>query len=333
VGNGARRVVYYDGLPAAAESKMEPNRSDPRDDAPRAARPHTRSGVGVALTLALASTALTVVAVVLLLWRGEKAARDWEARFDRVAEVLADLHERELGTREQMVARAAEVTEEVLHPEVERLATLQRQVAELRGSVFGASSPAESSRSEDGESSLLTEGDAMERIGELEEQILFLQARLYDLLEAGGRDASTAPRAVPLAPAPEGDLARLVERLQDPDPIERVTALFRLATVDDPGIVHHVIGRLEMDEDRYVRALSARILERVRARSAVPSLIEALEDPEPTVRECAVSALRGITSKTFLFDPLGPLEDRSKAVVEWRRWWRESWKAFLYEEE
>lgn len=314
---------------------MEPNRSEPRDEAPRppsAARPRPRSGAGVAITLALASTVLTVVAVVLLLWRGEKTARDWEARFDRVDEELADLHERELGTREQTVARAAEVAEEVLHPEVEHLATLRRQVEELRGSVFGASSPAESSRSESGESSLLTAGDAMERIGELEEQILFLQARLYDLLETRGDGAPTAAEVVTPAPVPEGDLATLVERLDDRDPIERVTALFRLAKVDDPGIVHHVIGRLEKDEDRYVRALSARILERVRARSAVPSLIEALEDPEPTVRECAVSALRAITSRTFLFDPLGPQDERLKAVVEWRRWWKENWKAFLYEE-
>ena len=114
--------------------------------------------------------------------------------------------------------------------------------------------------------------------------------------------------------------------------MERVTALFRLATVDDPGIVRHVIERLG-DRDRYIRALAARTLERLEARSAVPSLISALEDPESTVRECAVSALRTITGEQFLFDPLGTREERLRVVVLWRQWWKENWKGFLYEEE
>ncbi len=300
-----------------------------------APKTHARAGVGVAVALALASTLLTLVAVVFLLIRGEKASRDWSDRFDENAAELADLQERERGTREHMVARAGEVTEEVLHDELARFDTLQRQVEELRQAIF-VSPPAEAPDSAEGtagaiDSGLLTAGDAMERIGELEEQLLFLQTRLFDLAEA--QDSSPAPSGgAPPAALPAGDIGALVERLDHDDPIERVTALFRLATVDDPGIVRHVIERLE-DRDRYIRALAARTLERLEARSAVPSLITALEDPESTVRECAVSALRTITGELFLFDPLGTREERLRVVVLWRKWWKENWKGFLYEED
>ena len=131
---------------------------------------------------------------------------------------------------------------------------------------------------------------------------------------------------------PTGQVGEWVAQLGHPDAIERVTALFALATVEDTGIVRHITPLLE-DEDAYIRALSARILERLDARSAVQDLIAVLGDVDVLVREAAISALRKISGQQFSFDPRGPGNDRFAAVKRWHSWWSENWKAFLYSEE
>jgi hypothetical protein len=302
--------------------------------APRAA---TRSGSGVAIALSVASTLLTVVAVVLLLIRGERTADHWEALFTDTSEELGELRQREIGTRGYMITRAGEVAEEVLGRELERLAILERQVGEVRGAIFAPASVEEEPSLDhpfpEPDSGLLTAGDAMARIGELEEQILFLQARLFDLLQ----EADSAPEEGELPPSPEpsplptGELGELVEKLKHEDPIERVEALFALSGIDDPGIVRHLIVVLD-DHDSYIRALAARILERMGARSSVQTLIVTLDDPDSIVRECAIGALRTITGEQLLFDPLAPREERLRAQERWLGWWKENWKGFLYEE-
>ena len=127
-------------------------------------------------------------------------------------------------------------------------------------------------------------------------------------------------------------VGELVARLQDPDPVERVGALYALANVSDAGVITHVVPLLE-DDDKYIRVLAARTLERSNARSGVQPLLVALEDVDVEVRESAVSALRAITGRQFLYDPRGESAERRTAVVRWRAWWGENWKAFLYGEE
>jgi hypothetical protein len=302
------------------------------------ARPARRPGLvspGVAAALGVAAIVLTLFAVVALLVRLESISREWREEFSTVAEKVDDLSQRELGTRRFMVAEAGRVSEEVLRSELRRLETMERQLAELRASLMGdeARSGPESEESlAETKAGLLTAGDGLARVRELEEQILFLQARVFELTEGAPLRAEAVEQAAerPL-PLPK-TLAELVARLGDDDPVERVGALYALTKVSDPGVVSHVVPLLD-DEDRYIRALAARTLERMEARSAVQSLLDALEDSDASVREAAVSALRAITGEQFGFDPLGPLADRRRAVARWQAWWGDHWKEFLYGED
>jgi hypothetical protein len=76
------------------------------------------------------------------------------------------------------------------------------------------------------------------------------------------------------------------------------------------------------DNDVFVRMACARVLGDLGQTTAVPALIDALEDAEAPVREAASIALRSVTGKDLRFDPLGNEADRAKKVKAWREWWK-----------
>lgn len=289
---------------------------------------------GVAAALALASVGLALCTSVLLLLRVEMVSGEWSRDFESAGAKLERIEQRQLGTREFMVAEARAVSEEALGGERERLATMQRQLDELRAALMpdeARTGPESEASLEEVRSELLTPGDGLERVRELEDQLLFLQARVLELSEDRELRAVTpepdAPRPLPVPTS----VPELVGRLHDPDPVERVGALYALAKVSDLGVVSHVSPLLD-DEDAYIRALAARTLERLEARAAVQPLLEALGDGDVLVREAAISALRSITGHQSLYDPRGTFEERQAAVERWRAWWRDHWQAFLYDE-
>ena len=326
-----------------ADGGAGPRTAAPEDASPgggggpkRGTRPLISPGLGA--VLAISSILLTLFAVIALLVRVELISKRWSADFDRTADRVHDLEERNAGTRDLMVRAAREVGEDAVSAEFARLDSIERQLAELRQLIVGAT-PTDAESAPDGdaaaersapllEQGLVLPGDAIERVDDLEQQLLFLQARVYEVLESDARVAGGEPPAERLE-LPEGDVGRLISQLDHEDPIERVAALYSLALVDDPGIVGHVTPLLK-DQDAYIRALSARILQRLDARSAVQSLIDALADPEVAVREAAVGALRSIPGRQFAYDPRGPSGDRYAAAKKWRAWWKENWKTFLY---
>lgn len=304
----------------------------------RRSQPLISSGLGAAL--GLAAIVLTLVAVVALLFRIELFSRHVSQQRDRDEERISDLEQRTAGTRDGMVARARAAAEDAVYAELERLQTVERQLAELRQALGGETAPALDAQSA-GEAerapailsggSLLTAGDAMARVDELEEQLLFLQARVFELLESD-RATVAEGEPEPRMLLPQGEVGELVAQLAHPDPIERVGALYALALVEDTGVVRHIVPLLN-DPDAYIRTLAARILERRDARSAVQALIAALADTDLGVREASVSALRAITEQQFRFDPHGRTGDRFAAVQRWKGWWEGNWRAFLYSEE
>ncbi len=308
------------------------------DEATQARRGGKRQALvtpGVAAALGIASIGLTLFAVVALLVRLESLARHWGAESERTSGKLQALEQREFGTRGFMVAEAGRVTEEVLSAELGRIERMERQLTELRESLLGGEARSgvetEESRSTI-KASLLTTGDGLARVEELEQQILFLQSRIFEM----GQVESLTPAPPEQAgdrplPLPQ-TLGELVARLQDSDPVERVGALYALAKVSDQGVVAHILPLLE-DRDKYIRALAARSLERLDARSSVQSLLALLDDLDPDVRVAAVSALRAICEQQFLYDPRGPSDERAAAAARWREWWKANWKAFLYGEE
>ena len=74
---------------------------------------------------------------------------------------------------------------------------------------------------------------------------------------------------------------------------------------------------------------TARILGDLAAVVGIPALIDALEDPEASVREAAVVSLRGVTGREFRYDPTSRESDRSKRVKAWREWWKKAAKDLL----
>jgi hypothetical protein len=329
-------VKAVDSQPEA-DSGLARNRGQSELPA-RRSRPLISSGLGA--VLGLGAIMLTLVAVVALLFRIELVSRHVRKLHDSNEERISDLEERTAGTRDRMVARARRAAEDTIYAELERLQTVERQLTELRQLLaLGDEAAPGKEPSDSGTgvpivlsgSSLLTAGDAMARVDELEEQQLFLQARVFELLEEGPvQVAKGEPQ--PRLLLPPGEVGELIAQLAHPDPIERVGALYALALTEDTGVVRHIVPLLK-DPDAYIRTLAARILERRDARSAVQTLISALGDTDIGVREAAVSALRAITEQQFRFDPHGRSSDRFAAAKRWEDWWEDSWRVFLYNEE
>ncbi len=73
-----------------------------------------------------------------------------------------------------------------------------------------------------------------------------------------------------------------------------------------------------------VRRSSAEELGRRDRRSAIPRLIERLDDADPEVRSASAIALRRLTNNFMGYSPEASLSDRREAADRWRSWWSES---------
>ncbi len=108
----------------------------------------------------------------------------------------------------------------------------------------------------------------------------------------------------------------------------RLEAIYGLAETKDAQVVPHLVPMLD-DSDLFVRMATARTLQNLGAKPAVPALIDALEDSESAVMEAAMLALRDITQRNFRFDPIASEAERAKRVKAWRDWWKKEGDAFL----
>ena len=108
----------------------------------------------------------------------------------------------------------------------------------------------------------------------------------------------------------------------------RLDAIYALGETGDQGVIRHLVPMLT-DVDLFVRMATARMLEDLDARAAVPALIDALADSQSAVREASMVALRQITGKEFRFEPVATDAERGKKVKLWRDWWKKSGDAFL----
>ncbi|TAJ16825.1 MAG: HEAT repeat domain-containing protein, partial [Planctomycetota bacterium] len=145
---------------------------------------------------------------------------------------------------------------------------------------------------------------------------------------AAAREAAraVAPAAADAASPDEPEWMALVRLLQDPSPTERwsaVDGLGRVLAGGEAAVVTHLLPMLK-DSDTFVRMVAARIFGDAKTVDAVGALIDALEDPEPSVREAALVALRNITARDHGFDPLASEADRAKKVKAWREWWKKA---------
>mgnify|MGYP002631146617 CR=1 FL=1 len=333
--NGERVTCHTCNLAMGSKSSPE---SKPEETVVSIATEHVTPKV--AAVLGLFAILLTLTAVVATFVKDELDGREQGRRFDDFQRKFEQVSDRQKGTREGMISAGREAGENAVYAELKRFDVFEQQLAELRETlseggvgIQGAEQDLEGFAPSTVRDPMFASGSS-EKLAELEEQLLFLQARVFELQEAAARGGSRVEKREPKAKVlvPEGELGQLVAQLKHEDPIERVSALFALANVSDVGVIRHVTALLS-DSDAYIRALAARVLERTKSRSATKSLIVALEDGDGTVRMAAVSALRAITGKQFRFDPQGPAGERFEGTKRWEAWWAANWKQFLYEGE
>ncbi|MFT7667737.1 MAG: hypothetical protein ACI8X5_000420 [Planctomycetota bacterium] len=108
----------------------------------------------------------------------------------------------------------------------------------------------------------------------------------------------------------------------------RWNAVQSLGETKDPQVVPFLLPLLK-DSDVFVRMAVARVCGDLSSPMAIESLIDALEDQEPVVREAAMAALHIITGRDHNFDPNAKPGERSKRVRAWRDWWKKASSEFL----
>jgi hypothetical protein len=157
------------------------------------------------------------------------------------------------------------------------------------------------------------------RLAKSEDEGRTLQERLAKLEETAQR--SPAPAAAASAAPPASRWSGLVADLQSPKAATRWQAVDQIGQSGDPEAVPYLLPLLK-DSDVFVRMATARVLGDLKATSAVPALIDSLEDVEPAVREAALGSLRALTGKDLRFDPMASESDRAKKLKAWRDWWK-----------
>jgi hypothetical protein len=155
-------------------------------------------------------------------------------------------------------------------------------------------------------------------------------ARASDRLAAVPTPSAEAPAAAaPSREAERPEWWHWVEALASAEAGDRWVAVQSLGDTRDPKVAEHLTPMLQ-DPDIFVRMATARILGDLDAVVGIPALIDALEDPEASVREAAVVALRAITGQSFRFDPASKdAAERAKRVKAWRDWWNKAADQYL----
>ncbi|MEM1449794.1 MAG: HEAT repeat domain-containing protein [Planctomycetota bacterium] len=253
------------------------------------------------------------------------------ARTERIASVeplrrrIDDVSQESRAAAEQArmdaEARVAEL-ENAFSASAEREAELRTMLDESRLRVERLRSDAAEARAE-----------AAEAMATLEQVVAFHGDQLIELQErirqAGALASSGGMGPDPaVAQANAPSWQRHLADLKSPDEGIRLDAVFALGDTGDTAVIEHVIPMLK-DSDIFVRMVAAQALDDLRAKTAVPALIDALGDDRSPVREAAVIALRNITGQSFGFDPAARDADRRKRVDQWRAWWRRSGDDFL----
>jgi len=193
-----------------------------------------------------------------------------------------------------------------------------RKSAEDLGSKLGELEAAGAARDQD---AAKKNDELSHRIAKSEDEGRGVLERLAKV-EEGQRAPVPPASAAPTAPT-ASRWAALVADLQSPKAATRWEAVDQIGQAGDPEAVRFLLPMLK-DTDVFVRMATARVLGDLKSVSAVPLLIDALEDAEPAVREAALGALRALTGKDLRFDPMGSESDRAKKVKAWRDWWKKT---------
>jgi hypothetical protein len=164
-----------------------------------------------------------------------------------------------------------------------------------------------------------------DRMRTLSDQVAALTAELQELKGQAARAEPPAPvppveeKPVPADPMKE-EVRALLKDVKDRSPMKRFNAVAELAKYDAPEARAAVIAALR-DEDFFVRRVAADLLGDSRSEEPIPSLIEALDDEEVSVRVAAHGALKKLTRKDLGFQENATIEERTRAKKKWKEWW------------
>jgi hypothetical protein len=159
------------------------------------------------------------------------------------------------------------------------------------------------------------------------DRVLAELAELYERSDTAGR-ATIANIYYQLGWRSADARRVLMADLQTADTTLRLNVQWALGRVsDDLDVVDELVGVMRRDQNPLFRDKAAcalahdqiHLTERQKLH-LYQRLIEALEDGEPQVRSIAIKALQIHVGNTRGFRAGAPLEDRRRAVEEWRRW-------------
>jgi HEAT repeat protein len=341
----AKRAVQVGGraICARCEAAMSPHVTSPLEDtalsaevgadtqvvAPvRVARDRAERGLSVGIAAGLGAFALLVAggAGAFLYERGNRLEDELERRAadQAAARAEAERMERSLAGALESLGQSQAQASEVL-------ASLEAEMRALTSQVTAAGDGTRSDlvalagRLDGLESLRAALGGQGEEIGKLQTRLDVLRQDLQALVErtrAGEAKASAPAPEPPKVTAPAGPAWRAyVADLTNANSGLRWQAVQSLGAARDPAVVELLLPMLS-DADIFVRMATARVLGDLGSTAAVAKLIDALEDPEASVREAADVALRAITGQDFQFDAGAKDAERAKRVKAWREWWR-----------
>ena len=120
-------------------------------------------------------------------------------------------------------------------------------------------------------------------------------------------------------PTLQAQLDAIRRQLLDPDPGQRFDGVHKVGTLRLKELAPDLVGMLR-DEDPFVRERAMSVLGDFGHVDAVPALLDALEDPLPTIRRTAADTLVRLTGFDPGYDPRGTKGERDKAITRWRDW-------------
>ncbi len=150
-----------------------------------------------------------------------------------------------------------------------------------------------------------------------------LETRVAELSSPTRTAPAPAHEPPPRSPADE-KLEPWISRLVDPDADVAFEATLRLGRVGDLRAAGPLVEALRSHESPYVRLGSVTSLGDLRAQSATPALIDALNDEDELVRSAAREALGLVTGRQVTLSGDASEEERLAAQADWRAWWSES---------
>ena len=126
----------------------------------------------------------------------------------------------------------------------------------------------------------------------------------------------------------ESAVPQLKEALEDPDPRTRSYVAYVLGEIGSRGAIPKLRDRLDREDHKLARYELAAALVSLGDWGQIGILIDGLEEPGRRYRYKCFEVLNKNLNLTFGYDPMGPVEERSRAIAKWRAWWKRNQESF-----